>query len=565
VADWPAAVAGFNPGRYLRYNEMTEFLQGCATAFPGLCRVEEIGRSAEGRSVWAVTLTNQATGEAGRKPGYLVDANTHAGEVTGGATALYTIWWLLTNYGTDAAATELLDTRAFYVVPRLAVDGVEFYLTTPYTIRSSPRYYPEPQVLEGLRAEDVNGDGNILLMRVTHPDGDWKADDLDPRLLVRRRPEDREGGPYYKLYTEGLIDGWDGRTVPGDQRRWGMDFNRNYPAFWNPEAKQPGAGPYPLSEPETRALATFLVGHPNIGAYVCLHTSGEVLLRPPSNGADDKINARDLEVFDRIGQMCTRLTGAPCKSTFAAFNFPGQEALVKGADDWAYEHYGVQAYTFELWNPDLRSGGQGYAQIGVKGLMNRSYDEFLAAERKLLAWQDAELDGKGFIPWTPFAHPQLGPVEIGGWANKFSKQNPPEGPLLVDEVTKAGAFLVQHALATPRLAVSLEAKPLGAGLYKLSARVANQGGLPTNITEMAVSLKAAKPISVEVSEGEGVAVVAGQARQEIGHLEGWAVSGGKPARDEAWADWVIKAEPGAVVRVSAGTARAGLAVAEVAL
>jgi murein tripeptide amidase MpaA len=580
MANASAAVAGFDPGRYLRYDEMTAFLQGCASAFPDLCTVAEIGRSAEGRAIWAVTLTNRGTGANERKPGYLVDANTHAGEVTGGATVLYAIHWLLTNYGTDPAATELLDTRAFYAVPRLAVDGTEFYLRTPHMLRSSPRTYPEPANPEGLRPEDINGDGHILLMRVAHPDGDWKADEADPRLLVRRRPEDRAGagagagtgngtgtqpgggGPYYKLHTEGLIEGWDGRTVPGEQRRWGMDFNRNYPAFWNPEARQPGAGPYPLSEPETRALATFLVEHANIGAYIALHTTGEVLLRPPSNGGDDKIDARDLEVFQRIGELCTRTTGAPCKSTFAAFNFPGQEALVKGADDWAYEHYGVQAYTFELWNPDLRSGGQGYAQIGLKGLLARSDEEFLTAERKLLAWQDEALGGEGFFPWTPFEHPQLGPVEVGGWDRKFSLQNPPEGPLLVEEVTKAAAFLVQHALATPHLTVALSARALGAGLYKLSARVVNTGGLPTNVTEMAVSLKTARPVAVCLS---GADLVSGKARQEIGHLEGWAVSGGKPARNEAWVEWVVRARPGGVVKVTAGTARAGSAEAELAL
>ena len=89
----------FNPGRYLKYDEMTAFLQACAAAYPELCRLAEIGRSAEGRSIWAVTLTNTATGPDTEKPGYLIDANTHAGEVTGGTTVLYAIHKLLTGYG----------------------------------------------------------------------------------------------------------------------------------------------------------------------------------------------------------------------------------------------------------------------------------------------------------------------------------------------------------------------------------------------------------------------------------------------------------------------------------
>lgn len=557
-----AVLADFEAGRYLRYDEMTWLLGACATAFPDLCRLEAIGTSAEGRSIWAVTLTNGQTGPDTAKPGYLIDAHTHAGEVTGGAAALYAIHWLLTQYGVDPLATELLDTRAFYAVPRIAVDGVECYLTTPYLLRSAPRRYPETVDPPGLYPEDVDGDGHILQMRVVHPDGDWKVDGEDPRLLVRRRADEREGA-FYKVYTEGLIRDWDGKGVPPVQRPWRMDFNRNYPAFWNSEAKQPGAGRYPLSEPETRALATFVIDHPNIGAYVAFHTTGEVLLRPPSYGPDDKMNQTDLEVFRRIGDLCTRITGAPCKSTYQAFHFPGQEALVKGADDWAYEHFGIQAYTFELWNPDLRSGGQGYAQIGLQGLLARSQTEEEEAQRRLLAWQDQELGGQGFVNWHPFTHPQLGPVEIGGWNWKYALQNPPEGPLLVEEVTKAARFLFEHAMATPRLTAELTAEPLGAGLYKLSARITNTGSLPTNVTEMAVQMKAARPIEVRL-EGP-FTLLSGKARQEIGHLEGWAVTGGRPARNGAWVDWLIKAEPGAAVIVTAHTARAGIAEAGLVL
>lgn len=555
--------AAFDPGRYLRYDEMTAQLKAWAEAYPGLCRLEEIGRSAEGRSIWALTLTNQATGPDSEKPGYLIDANTHAGEVTGGAAAMYTIHWLLTGYGSEPVATEILDTRAFYVVPRIAVDGVEFYLTTPYYLRSSPKLYPVAEELPGLHPQDLNGDGMILQMRIPHPDGDWKADGGDPRLMIRRAPEERGAGPYYKLYAEGLVREWNGKGIPATPRKWGMDFNRNYPAFWNPEGQQPGAGPYPLSEPETRALAQFLLSHPNIGAYVAYHTTGGVLLRPPSNGGDEKIDQGDLEVFKRIGELCQRYSGYPCKSTYDAFGYPGQEAMVKGADDWAYEHLGVQAYTFELWDRDGRAGAKGYAQIGVKGLLAMKQADVVADERKRLAWNDAELGGKGFIPWTPFEHPQLGPVEIGGWDPKFALQNPPPGPILVEEITKAAAFTFQHALATPRLAAELKAVRLGEGLYKLSARIRNTGGLATNVTSMAVQMKAAPPIEVRL---EGAATILnGKAKQEVGHLEGWAVTGGRPAKDEVWVDWIVRAEAGAVIAVTASTPRAGKAVAEVTL
>ena len=37
-----------------------------------------------------------------------------------------------------------------------------------------------------------------------------------------------------------------------------------------------------------------------------------------------------------------------------------------------------------------------------------------------LQWCDANLPaGSYFADWTPFEHPQLGSVEIGGWSYKF--------------------------------------------------------------------------------------------------------------------------------------------------
>ena len=126
-----AAEAVYAPDKILPiFAEMTELLCRWQTAFPTLMELESIGPSYEGRDIWGVTLTNQATGLAADKPGYHLDANIHAGEPTGSAVILYTIDWLLRNYGADPRATFVLDTLALYLVPRICVDGVELWMTT---------------------------------------------------------------------------------------------------------------------------------------------------------------------------------------------------------------------------------------------------------------------------------------------------------------------------------------------------------------------------------------------------------------------------------------------------
>src|SRR5438445_673892 len=108
-------------------------------------------------------------------------------------------------------------------------------------------------------------------MRLKDPNGAWKCSDQDARIM-RRREIDEEDGTYYHLLTEGLIRNYDGITVPVAPPRQGLDINRNYPFEWAPEGTQRGAGPYPISEPETRAQAEFWRTHPNISGFLTYHT-----------------------------------------------------------------------------------------------------------------------------------------------------------------------------------------------------------------------------------------------------------------------------------------------------
>ena len=110
---------------YLRYEELTRTLHALAEEYRGLCRVESIGKSYEGREIWLAELTNAQTGPADEKPAFWVDGNTHAGEVTGSMAALYLIEHLLENHGSDDLAARLLDEQAFYILPRLSPDGAE--------------------------------------------------------------------------------------------------------------------------------------------------------------------------------------------------------------------------------------------------------------------------------------------------------------------------------------------------------------------------------------------------------------------------------------------------------
>ena len=551
------------PAGYPLYQDIVDYLAESARVHPGLCRWYPIGRSLEGREILCCELTCAATGPAADKPAYYIDANHHAGEVTGASTALYTIWYLLTNYGRLDEVTKLLDEQAFYVIPRVAVDGSEVYLTTPQTLRSSVRPYPAPEPKEGLYPADIDGDGEILAMRVADPDGPFAVSAEDDRLMIRRRPGET-GGRYYRVYTEGLMRDWDGVEVKPAPPKWGLDFNRNYPGTWAPESDQKGAGEFPASEPEVRAVVEFFRAHPNIAGAMSHHTFGGIILRAHCVRPDAKLPKTDLAAMKALGEIGLARTGYPIWSIYEQFTMDKSRPSRGSWMDWVYDLNGALPLATELWDMSQQAG---LPKRTPKQIMSMSAAEQERIQLALLRWNDRALAGRGFVRWRPFDHPQLGPVELGGWLPKTVWQNAPL-ELLEGECHKAALFTLDHAAMAPRLAVAdLAAADLGPAedgggrLYKVTAVVENRGYLPTNVTEQALATKVAKPLRAELAAEGEMTVVAGRRREEIGQLPGhggarssWGFA--SPATRKRLA-WVVAAKPGTKLTLTVSGPKVG--------
>jgi murein tripeptide amidase MpaA len=346
--------------RLLPYVELVEHLRCLAEQYPRLIELHIIGHSHERRDILVAAVTQRGTGAASDKPGYWVDGNIHAIELLGSTACLFFIRTLLEGYGTDPEITRCLETRVFYICPRVNPDGAEWALAScPILVRSSTRRYPyDEDPPEGLISQDIDGDGRILQMRIADPNGPWKCHPLEPRLLVRRDPADPPGGAYFRLLPEGLIRNYDGVQVkvPGFfGEAESLDLNRNFPALWRQEFEQGGAGPYPASEPEVRAVVDFFIHHPNICGGTSLHTFSGVLLRPPGAHPDEQMMAEDLWVYQTLGRKGEELTGYPAVSAWHDFQYqPGQ--YLSGTFEWIYDHLGLFAWTVELWNPKQAAG-----------------------------------------------------------------------------------------------------------------------------------------------------------------------------------------------------------------
>jgi hypothetical protein len=315
-----------------------------------------------------------------------------------------------------------------------------------------------------------------------------------------------------------------------------------------------------------RAVVDFIVRHPNICAGTSFHTFSGVLLRPFGHQPDDKMPAEDLWVYQAVGRKGEELTGYPAISVWHEFQYYPNE-YISGAFDWIYEHLGMYTWTVEIWNPKKEAG------IDNKEWIHWFRDHPVEDDLKMLHWSDRELDGHGHIDWRRFDHPQLGPVELGGW-NKAKAFNNPPPHRLEAEIARFPQWLLWQLLISPKLEVRETAVTLiGTDTWRVRLVVQNSGWLPTYVSKMALRHQLLRGVLAEVGLPDGAVLIEGKARAELGELEGWAYlhtgisfwPNKRPTADRAHVDWIVRAPAGTELRLSAWHDRAGRVSSRVTL
>jgi len=514
---------------FLRFAEVEEILRALAASRPGLARLHSIGKSREGRDIHCITITDFSTGAPEDKPAYLIHGNIHAAELSGTHAALYTARQLLADY---PRKTRILEHVVFHIVPRINPDGAEAVVTTSMPVRSRNDFSnPGPNAIA---PRDMNGDGLILQMRLKHPDGDHAPHPKDKRLLIKRKADSK--GPFYKVFTEGEILNWDGSLEVRNGWR-SIDWNRQWSYDWRPEPEQGGAGDFPFSETEMHHLAEFIVAHPNIFGVLSYHTGPAALLRPPSAGSDDDMDAGDLATMKDFCRAGTRLTGLEATPVTEYAGKHRRRLSLRGHfPSTGYQHFGLFVFEFELgtiWD----SAGILWKEVASWEDPEQANDVWV---RVLKWWDRNQRKPKIFVPWKRFDHPQLGRVEIGGrvlreWAG-----------MTLPDLRKRSAgtykFTLHHAGQHPRVALEdVAVEAVAKGIYRLRARVANRGHLPTHISNRGATLKRLQPVRVEFRPSAGVELLSRQGHIEVGHL-----AGSNGSRD---LEWFVRGRKGRKCRI----------------
>ncbi len=501
---------------YLDYEQLLQQLEGWVWAYPDLVRLKELARTPEGRRVWVMTIGPEPDRV---RPALWIDGNMHASELVGSNVALAVAEAVLALHIGEAGALDKLPAAArqtiteclIHVCPRVSPDGAEAVHTTGRWVRSVPRDARPETGKPKWVAGDINGDGRSLLVRKEDPTGEFVASDAVDGLFHLRQLGDE--GPFYKVWPEGQIQGFDGHHVPSPDYFSDNypDLNRNFSYDWRGEREQAGAGDYPGSEPESRALHEFARDNPNLFAWVNLHTFGGVGIRPLGDQPDSKMDPSDLAIYRQLGDWLETFTGYPMVSGFDEFTYSPDTPIRGDLSEWAYRERGCVSFVVELWDLFKRIGMERPKRF-VDFYTHLTRDDQLA----LAKWDAEHNDGRVFVGWTPHEHEQLGSVDVGGIDPIIGLWNPPQA--LIPEMCDAMVEVVGRVCAmAPKLVLTLGTEPLADGLTRVVCTVENHGYLPTNV------LNSAKGLSVD---SEPIATISnvdviGLPTAEVGHLDGW--------------------------------------------
>jgi hypothetical protein len=461
--------------KYHSANVIYTWLKRWAERYPDLVDLYEVGKSFEGRPIMQMTVTSKKTGRDTDKPAAFFEGGRHSGEVTGSECVMWLIKYLLENYGKDPEVTHLLESKTVYLKPINNPDGHNLYMNTAQSNRSTVR--PDDNDGDGLLDEDapddLDGDGIILTMRwKDEKKGRYIPDPKDPTGRIMKQVPEGEG--IYLTSQEGVDNDGDGRI--NEDGIGGLDLHRNYPENWRPRKEltgrgytQGGAGEYPLSETETRAVVEFLLSHPNVSVVNSMDTSVPMHLRPPSTSSSaDRMYPEDLEWYKYFDTVGKKITGYE-KTGDVYDDYGGGTPLFGHGPDFGYWYFGALWYGDEIWNNGKNKDYNGDGTID---------------QLEVLRWDDEENGGIGFIEWKPWRHPVYGEIETGGFDPKFFLQNPPSKHL-EKWIRNEALFNLEMTKALPELKwEKTEVKKIreyktDSADYQVTVSFRNSGILPT--------------------------------------------------------------------------------------
>jgi len=527
-------------------------LEALAKQHPECAALLPIGFTRQRQPLNVLRLSN---GQPARgQPGILLVANIDGPQVFGSAVALAHVEAIAAGFAKDERIKAFLSNTTLYVLARANPDAAAARFAKPLAeVEASGTGVDndrDRRLAEDPPA-DVDGDGVIAWMRWKDPEGEWIADPADTRAMSRADAKKGQRGEY-KLAVEGRD--LDRDETPSEDGALDALLNQNFPYEWQEHA--PAAGRFPMDEPESRALAEFLLARKDV-ALVITYGTLDTLVEKTKSVADNAPPQKrippagwlesDANLLAELSKRYGELTGNKTK---------GRGSESGSFQAWAYQHRGLWSLAIPLWDmpteakkkegeaadkdkdKDKAEGGEAKdapeaekpadkpAERAAGGRGAKKDEAKANEDLGRLKWIDSAGESARFLPWKSFAHPELGEVEIGGFA-PYARSEPPQSEW-PEMARKELDFLLSLGADLPRIAISeLSAQRLASGLIEVKAALLNDALLPVH-NKANARADSSRPLRAKLVLPEGAKLIAGSTQTLIRDL------GGKSRRELRW-------------------------------
>ncbi len=509
---------GLKAQNYSTLSEQQNRIDALAKTYPQLLSVSTLVKTAGGKDIRMITI---GSGKTETKPAIAVVGGVEGSHLLGTEMVIGFAENLLKLSGTDSIKN-LLSKTTYYLFPNMSPDAMEQYFAKINYERNGNATQTDDDRDGRLNEDpfdDLDKNGKITMMRIESPVGDYKLHPDDKRVLIKADPSKGEKGRYL-LFTEGFDNDKDGQL--NEDGEGGIAFNKN--ATYKHKTFSPGAGDYPASEKETRALFDFLYDAFNVYAVVSFSSNNNL------SANEDKSTVLVSDLYNKIiGSKEAPKTGTSGGDLMA----------------WAYQHYGRYSFSTQGWwvpkaKPDTAKKEKAFTT-----------EDPIA---NYLRWSSQQGITNNFTDWKAVQHPdypnQL--VEVGG-IDPFVLINPPYK--MMGEITRKHTdFLVKMATLQPEIdVINIKTETLGNGLTRVSADVLNKGSLATH-SKFSDKNYFVKKIRVAVNLSSKQVLLGGKKMVLINNME--------PAAIQTFS-WLIKGK-GKVI-LEAGCPTAGIKTIELSL
>jgi len=176
-------------------------------------------------------------------------------------------------------------------------------------------------------------------------------------------------------------------------------------------------------------------------------------------------------------------------------------------------------------------------------------------EGYILDWADSVLEGAGFVDWTPYKHPTLGDVEIGGFV-PYLKTTPPSS-LMKETIIFHTDFYIGLMGRLPEMKIKeTKVKALGNSLYEVTVYLTNEGWFATSSAQ-GRRARTAWPIRVELKTSDSQMIFSGRKFVTIPFING--------SGDTKKAEWTVQGKKGSKITITASSPRLGTVATTVVL